>query len=76
MTSTGNISTICRLGQDTHTHTRTCWRAKSLWLPKTQTDFGLTCLLLLCFPCCPGYKQTGALACLVCSPNPKAERVG
>jgi len=79
MTSTGNIKTIGRLGQDTHTHThkRTHMLAgKSLVVTKNTNRFGLTRLLLLCFPCCPGYKQTGTLACLVCIPNPAAERAG
>jgi len=61
----------------THTHKRTHMLAgKSLVVTKNTNRFGLTRLLLLCFPCCPGYKQTGTLACLVCIPNPTTERAG
>lgn len=66
MTSAGNITAICRLGQDTHSH---MLAGKILVVTKNTNRFGLTPQLLLCFPCCPGYKQTGTVACLVCSPQ-------
>ncbi len=72
ITSAENITINHRLGRDTHTRLHML-AGKILMVTKNTNRFGLTRLLLLCFSCCPGYKQTETVGWLVCSK--KAERL-